>query len=274
MNNGSGPVLIAVAHSSEEGAVRRATEAARFPCEIIVTGVGGAAMSWALQKRFSEGGLHGGHRPGSIPKGAQSAAFADGTTAAALHGDNTPQVLPGYNSPLALPSLVIGAGIAGSYSPAIPPGTVVTTSSDCFADMGVDDNGGFRSVYGAGLADPDAPPFTVGRIVCSGSWFDIAAGILPPVTGATVNMTSGSQPVIDRIREAWNPDIETMEGAWIAYLCAMAGIPWIAVRAVSNMVEPRNRDKWDIPFALRSLEEKMTQLFELTTRPAGSGEGR
>lgn len=222
-------------------------------------------MSWALQKRFSEGGLHAGHRSCSLPDGARSDASPRDLTDGALYG---------YNSPQALPSLVIGAGIAGSYSPAFPPGTVVTTSSDCFADMGVDDNGVFRSVYGAGLADPDAPPFTVGRIVCSGSWFDIAAGILPPVTGATVNMTSGSQPVIDRIREAWNPDIETMEGAWIAYLCAMAGIPWIAVRAVSNMVEPRNRDKWDIPFALRSLEEKMTQLFELTTRPAGSGEGR
>lgn len=265
MKNGSGPVLIAVAHASEEGAVRRAADAARFPCEIIVTGVGGVSMSWALQKRFAEGGLHGGHRHGAVPQGAQSAVSARDTSDEALHG---------YKSPLVLPSLVIGAGIAGSYSPAFPPGSVVTTSSDCFADMGVDDNGVFRSIYGAGLADPNAPPFTVGRIVCSGSWFDLTAGLLPVVTGATVNMASGSQPVIDRIREAWSPDIETMEGAWIAYLCAMAGIPWIAVRAVSNMVEPRNRDKWDIPFALRSLEEKLTQLLELTTRTAGSGEGR
>jgi hypothetical protein len=43
------------------GAVRRAADAARLSCEIIVTGVGGAAMSWALQKRFASGGLHGGH---------------------------------------------------------------------------------------------------------------------------------------------------------------------------------------------------------------------
>lgn len=222
-------------------------------------------MSWALQKRFAEGGLHRGPRHGVVPQGNRSADSAR---------DMTDEALYGYNSPLALPSLVIGAGIAGSYSHAFPPGAVVTTSSDCFADMGVDDNGGFRSIYGAGLADPDEPPFTGGRIVCSGWRFDLAAGLLPAVTGATVNMASGSQPVIDRIREAWNPDIETMEGAWIAYLCAMAGIPWIAVRAVSNMVEPRNRDKWDIPFALRSLEEKMTKLLELTMRPSGSGEGR
>ena len=247
MNNGSGPVLIAVAHPSEEGAVRRAADAARFPCEIIVSGVGGAAMSWALQKRLAEGGVHAALRSG---------------------------IQPAVKGPSSVPSLVIGAGIAGSYSPAIPQGTVVTTVSDCFADMGVDDNGGFRSLYGAGLADPDALPFTGGRIVCSGWWFDRAAGLIPAVAGATVNMASGSQPVIDRIREAWNPDIETMEGAWLAYVCAMAGIPWVAVRAVSNMVEPRNRDNWDIPFALRNLEEKLTQLFELTTRPAHPGPDR
>lgn len=265
MNNGNGPVLIAVAHPSEEGAVRRAADNARFPCDIIVTGVGGAAMSWALQKRFAEGGLHAGRRHGALPHSTNSAASASDTSGEALYG---------YNSPPSLPSLVIGAGIAGSYSPAFPQGTVVTTSSDCFADMGVDDNGGFRSLYGAGLADPDAPPFTGGRIVCAGSWFDHAAGLLPAVTGATVNMASGSRPVIDRIREAWNPDIETMEGAWLAYLCSMAGIPWIAVRAVSNMVEPRNRDSWDIPFALRNLEEKMTQLLELAARAANPGPDR
>jgi hypothetical protein len=86
-------------------------------------------------------------------------------------------------------------------------------------------------------------PSPADGLSAAGSWFDLAAGLLPAVTGATVNMASGSQPVIDRIREAWNPDIETMEGAWLAYLCAMAGIPWIAVRAVSNMVEPRNREE-------------------------------
>ena len=220
MNNGFANILIAVAHPSEEEAVRRATEAAGCDCEILVTGVGGAAMSWALQKRIASGGG---------------------------------------------PALVIGSGIAGSYTETLPPGSVVTTLSDCFADMGVDDNGSFTSLFGAGLADPDKPPFTGGRIICSGRWFDLAAAMLPAVAGATVNMASGSQPVIESIRTAWNPAIETMEGAWLAYTCTMAGIPWLAVRAVSNMVEPRNLKKWDIPIALRNLEEKMIMLLEVLT---------
>jgi len=218
MDYNSRKILIAVAHPSEEEAVQRAVAASSCICEIIVTGVGGAAMSWALQKRFSAGPL---------------------------------------------PALVIGAGIAGSYVSSLSPGDVVLTRSDCFADMGVDDNGDFRSLFGANLADPDSPPFSGGRIHCRGRWFDLAAETLPAVTGATVNMSSGSQAVIDRIRRAWNPDIETMEGAWLAYACEISRIPWLSVRAVSNMVEPRNLKNWDIPLALRRLQEEMTLITGL-----------
>ncbi len=220
MDFNSGDILIAVAHPTEEEAVRCSIVASRCNCEIIVTGVGGAAMSWALQKRFSSGPL---------------------------------------------PALVIGAGIAGSYVSSLAPGDVVLTQSDCFADMGVDDNGDFRSLFGANLADPDSPPFRGGRIHCSGRWFDLVAAALPAVTGATVNMSSGSQAVIDRIRRAWDPDIETMEGAWLAYACEISQIPWLSVRAVSNMVEPRNLKNWDIPLALRRLRDEMTRVTGLLT---------
>lgn len=223
MNNAFGDILIAVAHPSEEEAVRMAASHAGCRCEIIVTGVGGAAMSWALQKRFATGNI---------------------------------------------PSLVIGAGIAGSYVESIQPGTVVTTGSDCFADMGLDDNGNFVPLFGAGLADPDTPPFSGGRIPCKGRCFDLAAGMMPVVRGATVNMASGSQSVIERIRRSWDPEIETMEGAWLAYTCAMSRIPWISVRSVSNIVEPRNMKNWKITMALDSLEKKMSLLLELLAREA------
>ncbi len=292
MTNDRGQILIVVAHASEEEAVRRAADAAGCSCEIMVTGVGGAAMSWALQKRIAESGMTGGLVRGvplrtKTPSGGLYSHLAPGTSQRKKQSGEEPsgRLAPGSlqqagdtdapsQNPLTadlqdsgavadLPLLVIGAGIAGSYREKMVPGTVVTTRSDCFADMGIDDNGRFTSLYSAGLADPDKPPFTGGRIISSGKWFDLAAGLLPPVAGATVNMTSGSEAVIKRIRDAWDPDIETMEGAWLAYTCVMAGIPWIAVRAISNMVEPRNRKKWDIPVALGNLEMKMTRLMEL-----------
>ena len=82
-----------------------------------------------------------------------------------------------------------------------------------------------------------------------------------------MNMASGSQAAIDRIRKAWDPEIETMEGAWLAYTCAMSDIPWISVRAVSNMVEPRNLKNWNITLALKNMEQKMIQLLGLLAAP-------
>jgi futalosine hydrolase len=218
MDKTPGEILIAVAHPSEEEAVRKAVSSVRCSCELIVTGVGGAAMSWALQKRFSAG---------------------------------------------ALPRMVIGAGIAGSYIPSVAPGDAVITRSDCFADMGVDDNGNFRTLFASNLADPDRPPFSGGRIHCSGELFEKLSVRFRAVKGATVNMSSGSQAVIDRIRKAWDPDIETMEGAWLAYACALSHVPWVSLRAVSNMVEPRDLSRWDIPLALRSLKEAMIQVTDI-----------
>jgi futalosine hydrolase len=210
-------ILIAVSHPSEAEAAERAMKASHTTCELLVTGVGGAAMSWALQKRFTSGPV---------------------------------------------PSLVINAGIAGSYTSSFSPGDVVIVLSDCFADMGVDDNGTFLSLFRANLADPDTLPFSGGRIHCRGRWFEILREQYPTVTAATVNMTSGSQPVIDRIREAWDPAIETMEGAWFAYACTVSGVEWLQIRAVSNKVEPRNVNKWDIPLALAKLEDALTDILK------------
>jgi futalosine hydrolase len=52
-----------------------------------------------------------------------------------------------------------------------------------------------------------------------------------------------------------------MEGATFFYICRGEKIPFLAIRAVSNYVEPRNRGKWNIPLALGNLAEKLAELF-------------
>ncbi len=218
MNSAKEEILVVVAHPSEANAVSQAMKRSAGETEILVTGVGGMAMSWALQKRFSEGGV---------------------------------------------PPLVINAGIAGSYIQSIEPGDVVLPVSDCFADMGVDNNGSFISIFSANLADPDRQPFSQGRIICCNKWTRALQNIFRPVTAATVNMASGSSEVISRILKAWNPEIETMEGAWFSYICAMHKTEYFSLRAVSNKVEPRDLSKWNISLALKNLEVAMDNTFKL-----------
>jgi len=42
-----------------------------------------------------------------------------------------------------------------------------------------------------------------------------------------------------------------MEGAAVAHICSMYGIPVIEIRGISNIIEDRDMKKWNIPLAYR-----------------------
>lgn len=162
-----------------------------------------------------------------------------------------------------LPDLAINIGIAGSFNSDIQPGDVVMPVSDCFADAGVEDRSGFLSLSEAGLQDPDELPFRSGRIIAENRFMSAASEILRPVSAITVNTATGSLQTIARLSGKYNPDIETMEGAAFFYVCSREKIPFMALRAVSNIVEPRNRENWKIGLALANLSVKLNEVLVL-----------
>jgi futalosine hydrolase len=159
------------------------------------------------------------------------------------------------------PDLAINAGIAGSYSSKIKIGDVVVVATDCFADMGIESGDSFLTAAEAGLMDPDMFPFEGGVIHSRNKYLDGTLNILKKVRGITVNTCSGSVETIKKFRNKFNPGIETMEGATFFYICATEKISFLGVRAISNKVEPGNRDSWNIPLALENLAEKMKELL-------------
>ena len=159
------------------------------------------------------------------------------------------------------PDLAVNIGIAGSYNTDISTGDVVVPVSDCFADAGIETGNGFITLEEAGLADPDRFPFTKGRIVAENKYTALALTFLKPVKAITVNSATGSDLTIDRLLKKYNPDIETMEGATFFYICSGGKLPFLALRSISNRVEPRNKDKWNIPLALISLSEKLREFL-------------
>jgi len=159
------------------------------------------------------------------------------------------------------PDLAVNIGIAGSYNTDISTGDVVVPVSDCFADAGIETGNGFITLEEAGLADPDRFPFTKGRIVAENKYTALALTFLKPVKAITVNSATGSDLTIDRLLKKYNPDIETMEGATFFYICSGEKLPFLALRSISNRVEPRNKDKWNIPLALINLSEKLREFL-------------
>ena len=85
--------------------------------------------------------------------------------------------------------------------------------------------------------------------------------ILKPVKAITVNTATGSETTRNRLMKKFNPDIETMEGATFFYICCREKIPFLALRAISNRVEPRDIKKWNIPLALNNLSEKLMEIL-------------
>ena len=123
--------------------------------------------------------------------------------------------------------LAVNLGIAGSYNDRFPVGRVVQVVREQYGGQS-----------GALLANP-APP-------------ELFAA-LPQVTGNTV-------PALEARYRSVEAEIETMEGAAFFETCLRYGIPFAEIRAVSNRVGEEERSRWDIPLALRNLQDALQPL--------------
>jgi futalosine hydrolase len=84
---------------------------------------------------------------------------------------------------------------------------------------------------------------------------------MKPVEGITVNTVSGSYDTIQRMMKKFSPGIETMEGATFFYICLREKIPFLALRSISNRIEPRNKEKWDIQLAVNNLSGRLEDFL-------------
>src|SRR3546814_337409 len=153
--------------------------------------------------------------------------------------------------------LIVNVGVAGGFGRDLPVGTVVQVGSDCFADLGAEDGDAFLDVFRLGLADPDEAPFREGRLQNN---FQVTG--LPVVRGITVNTAHGNQERIERTRSLFPAEVESMEGAGFFYVCMNRGQRCLQVRGISNFVERRCRENWDIPLAVKNLNAALPGVLD------------
>jgi len=159
------------------------------------------------------------------------------------------------------PDLAINGGIAGSYNDTVHVGDVVMPVSDLFADSGIEDGDTFLTLTEAGLMKNDEYPYNSGCLKAENEFVRKMSPILPTVNAITVNTATGSEITRNKLLRKFKPDIETMEGATFFYICIRENIPFLALRAISNRVEPRNRDNWEIRTALINLSDKLNEVI-------------
>jgi len=153
--------------------------------------------------------------------------------------------------------LLINAGVAGSYSRELNIGDVVEVVEDRFGDLGVEEaDGSFTDIFEMELMNGDQFPFEKGVIK------NEAQTNYQKVSGITVNKVHGTESSIQKISKKYNAEIETMEGAAFLYTSKIMDIKCIQIRAISNYVEPRNKDNWNIQLAIDSLNKALISIMK------------
>jgi futalosine hydrolase len=79
------------------------------------------------------------------------------------------------------------------------------------------------------------------------------------VNAITVNTVHGNARSIAAVLERFRPEVESMEGAAFMSACLISNVAFAQVRAVSNIVERRNRGAWRVADAI----DRLTQTTRL-----------
>lgn len=148
--------------------------------------------------------------------------------------------------------LGINFGIAGSFDRNIKLGEVLEIIEDNFAELGAEDGDRWLDLKDLGFAQ-----FSLNRNSYYNSFSNPSPSPfdLPKCKALTVNRTHGHQPSIQKVQDYWPVQLESMEGAAFFHALTRAQIPFYAFRSISNYVENRNKEAWDIPLAVNNIQD-------------------
>lgn len=154
---------------------------------------------------------------------------------------------------------VVQAGIAGAFSAELDLGQAVLVKQDTFGDIGIEENGIFTPCTNTELINGHVFPYADG-------WLMNLAGIpkqtkLKTVKGVTVNKVTDDIVQKQQLIAAFDPQIETMEGAALHYICLQEDIPFVQLRSISNYVGERDKRKWKIKEAFENLNTELVTLI-------------
>jgi futalosine hydrolase len=158
--------------------------------------------------------------------------------------------------------MALNFGLCGSFQSSLTPGSVVHVVSDRLTELGAEDDESFLTLQDLRLPGEKEFPFDEGAIVNESPPANPALARLPRANGITVNTVHGNVQSIAAVVARVTPDVESMEGAAFMYACRVAGVPFAQVRAVSNIVEKRNRPAWRVGEAIDRLGRAAIDILD------------
>lgn len=159
--------------------------------------------------------------------------------------------------------LVVSAGIGGGFPGRAEMGSLVLANEIIAADLGAETPQGFISLDKLGFGST--------RIKTDSGLVDMVASVLlaaglpvtigPVLTVSTVTGTSESASEL--VKRVPGAAAEAMEGYGVALAARNLDIPVLEIRAISNLVGPRDSTAWRVKEALEVLEAASSALPEV-----------
>lgn len=157
--------------------------------------------------------------------------------------------------------LIIQAGICGSFNiDKFQIGSSYLVEKDVFADIGIIENNELISMNELGFFHPDEAKFKDGWLINNGNIFTKLD--LQKCTSITINTLVENINNSALFIKKYQPQIESMEGAALHYVCLMKNIEFLQMRTVSNLVGERDKDKWHFNLAIYNMTEKLQKIIK------------
>lgn len=158
--------------------------------------------------------------------------------------------------------LVVNAGVAGAIDRSLQIGEVVNVVEDFFYELGAEDDHNWHTLAELKLLTSNDLPYTGNGLINDYLPDNPIANQLRKVKAHTVNKVHGNLESINLMHQRSKAQIESMEGAAFLFCCLKQQVPCIQLRAISNMVEVRNKNNWRLKEAIKNLNDFLKKLFE------------
>jgi futalosine hydrolase len=168
------------------------------------------------------------------------------------------------------PSCIVNFGIGGAYPRAgLDPGDIAVAEKEVYADEGVLLEDGLHPLQITGIPLVTAGgkrfynEFPVDRRL-SGLAVKAAGTVAHCKSGVflTVSSCTGTRKRAEELVGKFAPLCENMEGAALAHICRLYGIPFVEMRGISNMVGDRDKEKWEIKLAAENCQRALVHFLE------------
>lgn len=164
------------------------------------------------------------------------------------------------------PQRVVQIGVGGAYpASGAKVGCLALASVEHYGDLGVRTPDGWQGGELIGIPVLEKGRAYYNCFPTDEQWVQRASAALPQAhvgPFVTVQECSGTDELgVERGRR-FGALCENMEGAAAAHVCALYGVPFAELRAMSNMVQRRAPEQWDLPLAAARAQAAARQLLE------------